>query len=161
MAETLLVSRLKQSRTKFAMHLDGSANDLFRQLLLNQHKLRFVFSVPPCLRGDADFCRAASYKNMLAAIPAFSDSTRGECGIMISSSISATSFLSNPAPSLPMKMVIGSLRSAFGSGVPLCDDVATSLTPWLCNFAVTSFKSALSAARRKTEPAEALTTLLL
>ncbi len=86
----------------------------------------------PCLRVSvviSVFCRAASYKIMLAAIPAFSDSTRGECGTMISSSISAMSFLSSPAPSLPMKIAIWPLRSAFGSAVPLCDEVATSLMP--------------------------------
>jgi hypothetical protein len=44
---------------------------------------------------------------MLAATPAFNDSTLAECGIAIVSSISEISSRGNPAPSLPMKIAAG------------------------------------------------------
>src|SRR5438105_15832185 len=57
-------------------------------------------------------CLVASYNTILAATPAFSDSTLGECGMDTTSSIALMRSRDNPAPSLPIKMTIGPERLA-------------------------------------------------
>ena len=52
-------------------------------------------------------CRAASYSKMLAATPAFNDSTCVSCGITTASSINPRISRGNPQqPSLPMNSAI-------------------------------------------------------
>src|SRR5262249_33674992 len=70
---------------------------------------------PPLL----PLCLAVSYSTMLAATPAFSDSTLGECGMATISSIRAITSRDNPAPSFPIKLAIGPVKSAWNSGTPL------------------------------------------
>src|SRR6266581_8634524 len=74
-------------------------------------------------------CFDISYSTMLAAMPAFSDSTLEECGMTTTSSISEIRSRGSPPPSLPMKMAIGSVSFASGRGIPLWDEVAISLRP--------------------------------
>ena len=71
----------------------------------------------------------------------------------MSSSISAISFLSNPAPSLPIKKATWPPRFACVSKVPLCDEVAQSLTPRVRNVSMRFSDSALTTCNRKTDPA--------
>ncbi len=117
----------------------------------------------PCLRGEKPYflCRAASYSTMLAATPAFSDSTCGECGIANTSSISAINSFVKPPPSLPMKMASGSVSLAWSTGMPLCEDVAINRNPRSRIFASASWSFARTIGKRNTEPAEARMTLEL
>src|SRR4029077_2273392 len=71
-------------------------------------------------------CLAASYNNMDAAIPALSDSTRGECGIVTSSSAMDKISAGTPAPSFPTTIMAAPAKLASGRGLPLCDDVANT-----------------------------------
>src|SRR6476646_1322872 len=69
-------------------------------------------------------CRAASYSKIDAAMPAFNDSTRGECGIVTNSSARDKMSAGTPAPSLPTTSIAAPVKSAWCSGLPLCDEVA-------------------------------------
>ncbi len=62
-----------------------------------------------CLCGDKPhfLCLATSYNTILAATPAFSDSTCAACGMATTSSISLMRSRGNPAPSLPIKIASG------------------------------------------------------
>src|SRR5579864_5720949 len=77
-------------------------------------------------------CLAASYNKIDAAMPALSDSTRGECGIVTNSSAIARISAGTPAPSLPTTIIAAPVKSASCSGLPLCDEVASTRTP--CSF---------------------------
>src|SRR3989475_8126267 len=91
----------------------------------------FIFSVSPCLYGENLHCLCLdiSYSTMLAAIPAFSDSTLEECGMTTTSSISEIRSRGSPPPSLPMKMASWPVSFASERVMPLCDDVAISRRP--------------------------------
>src|SRR5438874_11535292 len=71
-------------------------------------------------------CFDISYSIMLAAIPAFSDSTLEECGMTTTSSISEISSRGSPPPSLPMKMASWPVSFAWEGVLPLWDEFAFS-----------------------------------
>src|SRR5438094_8395279 len=60
-------------------------------------------------------CFDISYSTMLAAIPAFSDSTLEECGMTTTSSISEIRSRGSPPPSLPMNCATRSVCCALTS----------------------------------------------
>src|SRR5436309_15963909 len=74
-------------------------------------------------------CFDISYSTMLAAMPAFSDSTLEECGMTTTSSISEIRSRGSPPPSLPMKMASWPVSFASERVMPLCDEVAISRRP--------------------------------
>src|SRR5258707_13835476 len=84
-------------------------------------------------------CLPASYNNMDAAIPALSDSTREECGIVTSSSARDRMSAGKPVPSLPTSSANGPVRSALSSCLPLWDDVLATPTPCCCHRLLESF----------------------
>ena len=98
---------------------------------------------------------------MLAAIPAFSDSTFAECGMITTWSISDIRSRDSPPPSLPMKMTSGPASLASGRATPLCDEVAISRRPCarIAPSIGCSFVRAMG--RRNTDPADARTSLEL
>src|SRR5206468_7557907 len=106
-------------------------------------------------------CFDISYSTMLAAIPAFSDSTLEECGMTTTSSISDIRSRGSPPPSLPMKMASWPVSFALERVMPLCDEVAISrrscvrIAPSIAS----SFVRAMGT--RNTDPADARTSLEL
>src|SRR5690348_3199388 len=80
---------------------------------ISQRPAAAVLLIGQCLEKThsrcrpARLCRAASYSSRDAAIPALSDSTRGEWGIVTSSSAWDRISGGNPAPSLPIITAAG------------------------------------------------------
>src|SRR5450631_3877166 len=103
--QTLLIRRLQETWAQVAVHLDGRTDNWTRSRIFPF----FDFSVSLCLCGDKPHvrCLITSYITILAATPAFSDSTCGACGIATTSSISLMISFANPAPSLPIKIASG------------------------------------------------------
>ena len=75
--------------------------------------------------------------------------------------ISASRSRGSPAPSLPMKMASGPVSVAWSRGVPLCDEVAISRRPSSRIWSRIPGSFACTMGSRKTDPAEARTTLEL
>ena len=98
---------------------------------------------------------------MLAATPAFSDSTLAACGIAMVSSICRITSRGKPAPSLPIKIASGNFHETWGRGVPWCDDVASSRTPADRNSGINSAVLICANGSLKMEPAEPRKTLEL
>ena len=91
------------------------------------------------------------------ATPALRDSTRGDWGIATISSACVSTSLGSPAPSLPISKATGPRRSASARDVPLCDEVASTLTPRDLSSCNALANSIFSVGTRNSDPADART----